>query len=373
MPKNGLMRQGKPWHKKNDLRALLKQYLEKGDAPEDISWESLTTADGLPHNWIYDLYQASDGKIYVGTWGGGLAVLDGGQWRTYKKRDGLASNAVTCIREGRDGRIWLATDNGLNVLAGGQISDGGLYDKSLLNLTFDRQGNLWAGCWRATHSGGGLYRFDGRDWQSFTTRDGLPGQEILKVFEDSKGRIWVGTYEHGMGAGVGWTDGNRWHNYNHSDGLADNCVYTMFEDPSGNMWFGTIKGISIFDGRKWHYLSTRDGLVDNRIYCMWIDSNKKMWFGTEKGISRFDGTNWISYRKKDGLVEDLVRTILETREHDLWFGTYPYTQGRGGISIARFDSMKSLKDRVLDLLPEPEDKPRLESGDQDETHSAKGS
>jgi len=362
MPENGLMRQGNSWQKKNDLRALFKQYLEKGEAPENIRWESITVADGLPHNWIYDLYQASDGKIYVGTWGGGLAMMDGGQWVTYTKKDGLASNAVTCIREGKDGSIWLATDNGLNVLSNGKVRDGGLHGKSLLNITFDRRGNLWAGCWRAAHSGGGLYRSDGKIWQSFTTRDGLPGQEILKVFEDSKGRIWVGTYEHGLGAGVGWTDGKRWHNYTRSDGLADDCVYSMFEDPSGNMWFGSIKGISIFDGRNWHYLSSKDGLVDDRIYCMWIDSNKKMWFGTEKGVSRFDGTNWISYRKKDGLVEELVRTILETQEHDLWFGTYPYTQGKGGISIARFDSVKSLKARVLDLLPEPEDKPRLGSG-----------
>ncbi|QRN82082.1 hypothetical protein JR338_06410 [Chloroflexota bacterium] len=366
MPENGLMRSSNAWENKSDLRALFKQYLEKGEAPEKIQWDSITVRDGLPNNWIYDLYQAADGKIYAGTWGGGLGVFAGGEWRTFTKRDGLASNAVTCIQQGPDGRLWLATDNGLNVLEGGKILDGGLYGKSLLNLTFDRKGNLWAGCWRAASSGGGLFRYDGRKWQSFTTRDGLPGQEILKVFEDSQGRIWVGTYEHGMGAGVGWTDGRNWHNTTRADGLADNCVYSMFEDPSGNMWFGTIKGISILEGHKWHYLTSRDGLVDNRIYCMWIDSQKKMWFGTEKGISRFDGTNWTSYKKKDGLVEDLVRTILETQEHDLWFGTYPYEQGKGGISIARFDSVKSLKDTVLDLLPDPGRYPRLDAGDQDD-------
>lgn len=362
MPENGLMKQSNAWREQNDLRILFKQYLEKGDSAEKIRWESLTTADGLPHNWVYDLYQASDGKIYVGTWGGGLGVFAGGAWQTITKKDGLTSDAVTCIREGRDGRIWLATDDGLSVLADGKVLEGGLKGKSLLNLIFDREGNLWAGCWRAAYSGGGLFRYDGREWQSFTTRDGLPGQEILKVFEDSRGRIWVGTYEHGLGAGVGWTDGKNWHNYTRRDGLADDCVYSMFEDPSGNMWFGTINGISILAGEKWHYLTSKDGLINDRIYCMWIDSHKKMWFGTEGGVSRFDGTNWTSYQQKDGLVEDLVRTILETQDHDLWFGTYPYTQGKGGISIARFDSVKSLKDRVLDLLPEPEERPRLDSG-----------
>jgi len=86
---------------------------------------------------------------------------------------------------------------------------------------------------------------------------------------------------------------------------------------------------------------------------MLIDSHKKMWFGTEWGISRFDGKSWISYSKKDGLVENLVRTIIEARDGSLWFGTYPYAKGSGGISVARYQSVTSLPDRVLDLLPEP--------------------
>lgn len=357
-----LMHQSKSIVQSSELRTLLRKYLESGDDPEDIQWESLTTENGLPHNWIYDLFQASDGRIYVGTWGGGLAMNDGLAWKVYSKRDGLHDDAVTCIREDTHGRIWVATDEGVNVLQNGKIKDGGLAGKSLLNITIDQKGSLWAGCWRAAHSGGGLYRFDGSGWQSFTTRNGLPGQEILKVFEDSGGKIWVGTYEHGIGAGVGCFDGSRWQNFRESDGLADNCVYSMFEDPSGNMWFGTVGGISIYDGKKWHQLKTEDGLIDNRVYCMWIDSKKKMWFGTEKGLSRFDGEKWASFTKDDGLVQNLVRAILETKDGDLWIGTYPYQRGQGGISIARFDNVKRLKDSVMELLPEPPETDQLPSG-----------
>jgi ligand-binding sensor domain-containing protein len=361
---NHLMRQPKPTGEGNTLRALFKQYLSKGGQDDTFTWETLTTENGLPHNWIYDLYQGADGKIYVGTWGGGLLVIQEDNWNTYTKKDGLHSNAITAIREDHHGRVWLATDNGLNILEGEVIRDGGLIGKSLLNITIDRHKHLWAGCWRAATSGGGLYRFNGSRWESFSTRQNLPGQEILKVFEDTRGRIWVGTYEHGSGAGVGCYDGSRWTNYTVKNGLADNCVYSMFEDPSGNMWFGTTKGVSIFEGTRWHTLTVKDGLVDNRIYCMWIDSHKKMWFGTENGVSRFDGSNWLSYTQKDGLVENLVRAILETHEHDLWFGTYPYAVGKGGISIAKHDRPLSLTQRVLDLLPEPPEPGMLPSGDE---------
>lgn len=353
MTNKNLMKQPSPLANRGDLRALLKQYLTEAHDDESFTWESLTTDNGLPHNWIYDLFQAGDGRIFVGTWGGGLAILHEENIQIVNTANGLHSNAVTCIQQDHQGRIWIATDNGINILQEGRITDGGLVGKSLLNLAVDQKGYVWAGCWRAAHSGGGLFRWDGQRWQSFTTREGLPGNEILKVFEDSQGKIWVGTYEFGMGAGVGCYDGYRWTNYTKQDGLIDDCVYAMFEDPSSNMWFGTTGGVSIFDRKSWHSLTTKDGLIDNRVYCMFIDSDQKMWFGTENGISRFDGKSWLAFTTKDGLVDNLVRTILETREGDLWFGTYPYARGKGGISIAKTEHPKQLVDRVLDLLPEP--------------------
>ena len=187
--------------------------------------------------------------------------------------------------------------------------------------------------------------------------------EILKVFNDSRGRIWVGTYEQGIGAGVGCYDNKNWVKYTSRQGLVNDCVYSMFEDPGGNMWFGTIGGISIFDGKAWHTLTKKDGLINNRVYCMLIDSRKKMWFGTEEGVSRYDGSNWLSYTRKDGLVENLVRSIVETSEGDLWFGTYPYTRGAGGISIGRQPAQNSLIDRVLNLLPEPPKPKELPPGE----------
>lgn len=359
---NSLMHQPKPSDESNTLRALFKQYLQEGGMDDHFTWESLTTENGLPHNWIYDLYQGADGRIYVGTWGGGLLVIQDKDWKVFTKKDGLHSNSVTCVREDQDGRVWLGTDNGLNILEQGIIKDGGLKGKSLLNLTFDSQENLWVGCWRAATSGGGLYRFNGSRWEAFSTRQNLPGQEILKVFEDSRGRIWVGTYEHGIGAGVGCYDGLQWRNFSKDHGLVDNCVYSMFEDPFGNMWFGTLGGVSIFDGKAWHTLKKADGLTDNRVYCMFIDSNKKMWFGTELGLSRFDGKNWLTFTTENGLIDNLVRAIMQTHEGDLWFGTYPYQRGKGGISIARKDKPKNLLDRVLHLLPDSPEPGQLPSG-----------
>jgi len=361
MTDKSLMRQPNKIEK-STLRELLRQYLEQGGKGEHLNWEHITTREGLPHDWIYDIFQDRQGRIWVGTWGGGLALRENDEWRVFTKADGLHCNEVTCIREDEAGGVWLATDEGLNAFQDGKIVDAGLIGKSILNMTFDRVGNLWVGCWRAARAGGGLFRFDGKDWQTFTTRSDLPGLEILKVFEDSQGRIWVGTYEGGNGAGVGCYDGKAWRNYRSRDGLADDCVYSMFEDPAGNMWFGTTNGVSVYDGSSWQTLSKKDGLVDNRVYCMLIDSEKKFWFGTEGGISRFDGETWMSFTTEEGLVENLVRTMAEMKDGSLWFGTYPYQRNRGGISIARYEGLKSLPDRILDLLPDRKAPKELQSG-----------
>jgi ligand-binding sensor domain-containing protein len=352
--KRSLVKQPRGLAPQSELRTLLNRFLREGE-DDPFTWDSFTVENGLPNNWIYDLFQDSKGNIWVGTWGGGLARFDGKTWTALTTRDGLASNAVTCFAEDKDGRIWIATDGGLNVFDGKTVKDAGLTGKSLLNIIADRRGRIWAGCWRMHSSGGGLFRFDGTSWKSFGHADGMPGMEILKVFEDSRGWIWVGTYEFGRGAGVGCYDGASWRSYSRPDGLIDDCVYSMFEDPDGNMWFGTVGGVSVFDPKKgkWYPLSTLDGLVNDRVYGMAIDSRQKMWFGTEGGVSRYDGTNWKSFTKEDGLVENLVRAILEDRDGNIWFGTYPYAPGHGGISVARYaKGAKALAERLSKYLPE---------------------
>ncbi|HVS97180.1 MAG TPA: two-component regulator propeller domain-containing protein, partial [Puia sp.] len=69
----------------------------------------------------------------------------------YDIADGLASSTVYCITQDKDGFIWVGTE-------------------------------------------AGVCRFDGTHFQTFTTSDGLPDAEILQLFADSKGRIWMAPF-----------------------------------------------------------------------------------------------------------------------------------------------------------------------------------
>lgn len=56
----------------------------------------------------------------------------------------------------------------------------------------DKDGFMWFG------TDGGLSRFDGTHFKNFTTSDGLPDNEVLKLYVDSKNRLWILSFSHSI-------------------------------------------------------------------------------------------------------------------------------------------------------------------------------
>ena len=104
----------------------------------------------------------------------------------------------------------------------------GLIDDRVTDLIEDRHGNLWI----ATL--GGLCRFDGSTFQTFTTDDGLPSNRIRCVFEDRQGHLWLGTDR-----GVTHYDGQLFQTIN-SPHIGPVC--RILEDRDGIFYFGTLMG-----------------------------------------------------------------------------------------------------------------------------------
>ncbi len=69
---------------------------------------------GMEFPNIISLFQAEDGRLFAGSDGGGLYVIDQNRIRQYTEDDGLTSNVVTCFAQGEKG-IWIGTDNGLSI------------------------------------------------------------------------------------------------------------------------------------------------------------------------------------------------------------------------------------------------------------------
>lgn len=73
--------------------------------------QQFTTADGLPSNLVYQVYQDSQHFIWFAT-DAGVARFDGSHFNYFRKKDGLNSNEVIRIKEDTQGRIWFFHLNG---------------------------------------------------------------------------------------------------------------------------------------------------------------------------------------------------------------------------------------------------------------------
>jgi ligand-binding sensor domain-containing protein len=114
------------------------------------------------------------------------------------------------------------------------------------------------------------------------------------VFEDSKGRLWIGN----NGVGVIMIDGAR------TALLAELCadaadadqsllrVFSIGEDRDGCIWIGTVGGGAWrYDGQSLRQFGERDGLTTSDVMSIYRDSAGDLWLGG-KGVFRFNGTSF---------------------------------------------------------------------------------
>ncbi|HYC83955.1 MAG TPA: two-component regulator propeller domain-containing protein [Chryseosolibacter sp.] len=81
-----------------------------------MKFERFTTADGLPSNIIYSIFQDSKGFLWLGTHEG-LCRYDGYRFKIFRNDPSdtstICANQIFSICEDSDGNIWAATANGL--------------------------------------------------------------------------------------------------------------------------------------------------------------------------------------------------------------------------------------------------------------------
>ena len=68
-------------------------------------------------------------------------------------------------------------------------------------------------------------------WRTYGVTDGLAALDVWVVFRDRDGILWFGT----EGGGVSRFDGNRWTSFSANDGLVDNSVYDIVQDAAGTI------------------------------------------------------------------------------------------------------------------------------------------
>jgi len=158
---------------------------------------------------VYGIIIDNQGKLWVGTYGGGISVFDkdGRIVDQIDSESGFSSNSISHIYMDSKGAIWVATRNGI-----GYIED--------TNYP--------------------------QNYKLYNHKHGLEDSHVRAIQEDQNGNIWVSTND-----GISYWDKNkeRFDNYDHRDGIpignfieGSACITS-----DGTIYFGSLNGVCYFN------------------------------------------------------------------------------------------------------------------------------
>jgi len=149
--------------------------------------------------------------------------------------------------------------------------------------------------------------------------DSLTGKDVRVLFEDRKGRLWVGTRHSGLFL---FNQGKVTH-FNQDNGLLSNGVTKIIEDRDSHIWIAGGLGLSKFmDGECKKYPLEEIGLTGRVAFSVYEDGQNHIWCGAPGGAAKFDGEAWHVITEQDGLRHSVVHGIIEDRRRDsFWLAT----------------------------------------------------
>jgi len=266
------------------------------------------------HSKIFDLHKDVEGNLWVLNNTTGISSANR-QFEQVRHQFG----DIQAILTDHKNRLWVGTPEGLFLIENKgekEVDFKPFLQKEKINIISlyeDRWGHIWIGTF-----GQGLYCFDvnRNKYRRFSTKEGLGNGNILSI-AGSENQIWLatlgGVFEMDTQPDILEKDQIVFRNYNHEDGLGTSFIFKAFLDSKNRTWFGTDgKGISVLDQGEITNYPEADGIALKSVYAITEDLRGHIWFSTaEHGIFEFDGQAFYQLNVKEG-IRDLEITGLAT-------------------------------------------------------------
>jgi ligand-binding sensor domain-containing protein len=284
-----------------------------------------TNVDGLPYIEVSSIALDTRQNKWIGTMGGGLALLDsaGTVWRLFSREDGMASDTVLCTA------------------TAGQMAFAGGY--------------------------GSLSCFDGYSWSSLLSRQGYPLGEQTRALAARNDSLWIATdqglYLARISPLASIRDTAHWSSFPGYDGLSSDILSLLLDSVSS--FIGASNGAARLSGGSWQRIPGLDrpvrsicrqedsvyfatdsgvklwsqnilsdasaGLPDYNVLSLARDDSGRLWSGGGRGICRLDEAGWTDFGF-DGPRENFINDLALDRDGTLWLAHYKYPEISGGIS-----------------------------------------
>ena len=293
-------RQGGLWYGSNGSGLL--HLTRNGQAT--LYRHSLSNPTSIPNDIIVDLLADSKGRLWIGSFLGGLSYFDGSAFHSFKGKNGYPASV------GAE-NVWAIAE--------------------------DDKHNIWVG---SLGNGVAMCNAENGQWTEYTEKNStLPSNYISQIVTTDDGKIFVAT-SYGVAQ------------YNEKRGFVrvgdqlptvTTNVNDIYVDSRGLLWVGSDNGLTVLNSSTFEqvaYFDTKVGLQHNIITGIVEDTDRNMWVTTTCGIANIvvnpnPRTNEYafmvySYDEHDGMMRGAmnVRAIKRTSYGEIIVG--------GNYGVAHF-------------------------------------
>ena len=356
----------------------------------------LTVEDGLPANTVRNIVQDKLGFIYFGT-DNGLCRYDGRRVLLLRIAE-LGMNQYISALATTDEGIYVGTEKGVFFMEAPLLSPPGGrklpidIHSTVTSLSTDKEGGLWVSTMEQ-----GVWQYDPKTGQSRHYSQKATGEAVAQVFVDNSneiwtvsnwgepnvrmvsqqrseaftttwpfvhrlnrqrnqfepvslsspnrynslrmlqtrdGRIWLGTWEHGLllmqpndqtakrpnGQTAKHTDEKLEQVLNPQLSKAGWHIHTLYELSDGRIGIGCDDGLVYFDTRTREWTMSDDRFV----YAITGDNEGGLWIGTFYNGVRYVspvGKRFDAFSMADGLTGNVISRFCEDRQGRVWIGS----------------------------------------------------
>lgn len=247
--------------------------------------------EGFPEGLNYHSMITRGNELWISTFNDGIYVADTRAEKVVRHYD-VGANSCGYIYESPDGLIYAGTRNGLFTYE--PASDSfreipGLSGCWIHSVYQDSAGKLWIGTY-----GQGLYTIGNNLMQHYTTETpncGLPSNYVTSFLEDKDSSIWLTTEGGGL-CRVSMDGDMRFSSFARKEGLPSNVACAVTQDERGILWVSTTKGLVELDPSSMTilnvYLDNNGTVGDNFTYAScYVTKDGRIHMGTTKGLLVF--------------------------------------------------------------------------------------
>ena len=171
-------------------------------------------------------------------------------------------------------------------------------------------GFVWIGSY------GGLIRYDGTSFRNYSDGGVFPSSSVRSLFEDSKGRLWIGTND----MGVFLYENGGFKRFTYEDKTKYLSVRDFTEDKNGTVYAATTSGMARVGEDSLEYVA--EWVSDTVVYSIDVDINGVIWACIDGGMAILvsDGEVTGSF-ESDGLLDSPLYCVGHDNDGTLYLGT----------------------------------------------------